>query len=79
MTINALLLFAAKSGEHTAEAPDSGLSAALIVGVLAGVVLMAVLLFTIFHRTTRASKGGVEPRPGEYRRGDPPFESLHRH
>lgn len=79
MTLTDVLLFAATSGEHSAEAPDGGLSAALIIGVLVGVVLIAALIFTVFHRTTRASKGGVEPRSDEFHRGDPPFESVHRH
>jgi hypothetical protein len=51
----------------------------LIIVVLACIALMAVILFTVFHRTTKASKGGVEPRPGEFHRGEPPFESFGRH
>ena len=78
MTFTDVLIFAASSGDNTAEAPDSGLSAALIIGVLVGVVLLAVVLFTVFHKTTRASRGGGEPPPGEFKRGEPPFESVHR-
>jgi hypothetical protein len=78
MTLASLLVLAADSGQNTQEAPDTGLSAALAIGVLLGIVLMAVILFTIFHRSTKASKGGVEPKPGEFERGDPPFESVGR-
>jgi hypothetical protein len=73
----ALLLFAADAGRG-AQDPGTGLSALLIVAVLVGVVLMAALLFGLFHRLSRSSRGGTQPRRREFRRGEPPFEGVAR-
>lgn len=77
--MQAALLVLAQSGAGRGEQdPGGGVSALLIVGVVLAVILMAAVLFAIFHRTTRASRGGVQPRRGEFRPGDPPLESLRR-
>jgi hypothetical protein len=80
MGITALLILAAdpNGAGRGAQDPGTGLSALLIVAVVLGVVLVAALLFAVFHYTTRASRGGVEPARGEFRRGDPPVESVGR-
>jgi hypothetical protein len=50
-----------------------------IIGVMLAIVLMVALLFAAMHRLSRASRGGVEAAPGEFRRrGGPPFESIAR-
>jgi hypothetical protein len=41
-------------------------------------VLLAALGFWLMHRLTSKSKGGVQPPPGEFERGNPPFESFGR-
>jgi hypothetical protein len=58
--------------------PGGGLSALLIVVTIVGVVLALAVLFMIFHRVSKASRGGVQPRAGEFERGNPPFESFGR-
>jgi hypothetical protein len=73
----ALLLFAADPGRGGQD-PGGGLSALLIVLVVLGIIVMAVLLFAAFHRLSRSSRGGVGPRQGEFRRGEPPFEGVAR-
>jgi hypothetical protein len=77
--MNALmaLLLAADPGRGGQD-PGGGLSALLIVLVVVGVVLALGALFALLHRASRASRGGVQPRPGEFRRGKPPFESFGR-
>jgi hypothetical protein len=72
--IDALLVLA----QHSQEAPDEGVGAGLIIGAIVLVVLVAAAIFFVFTRGSRASRGGVEPPPGERRRGDPPFESIER-
>jgi hypothetical protein len=55
-----------------------------LVVVVAVIVVAGVLaalfggLFGAFHLGSRASRGGVEPPPGDRHRGDPPFESIER-
>jgi hypothetical protein len=54
-----------------------GLGIGIIIGIVVGVILLFAAIFAIFARTTRASRGGVQPPPGE--RGTsrtPPFESV---
>jgi hypothetical protein len=58
--------------------PGSGLGLGLIAAVVVAVIVLAALGFMILHRLTRASKGGVQPRAGEFERGAPPLESLSR-
>ncbi|MDX6726994.1 MAG: hypothetical protein QOK49_1799 [Baekduia sp.] len=71
------LILAADAGRGGQD-PGAGTSLLLIAAVVVGVVLMAALLFGLLHKLTRASKGGVEPGAGEFRRGGPPFESFGR-
>jgi hypothetical protein len=76
LTIHALVL-AADAGRGGQD-PGTGIGLGLIAAIVVAVVLLAVAGFWLFHKLTRASKGGVEPGPGEYRRGSPPFESVGR-
>jgi hypothetical protein len=77
MTTTALIL-AADPGRGGQD-PGGGLSALLIVLVVVGVVLAFAALFFAFHKLSGRSRGGVEPRPDEFReRGNPPFESVSR-
>jgi hypothetical protein len=81
MGISAILLLAADpaGAGRGSQDPGGGLSALLIIAVVLGVILMAAVLFAIFHRASRASRGGVEPARDEFRRGEPPVESIRRH
>jgi hypothetical protein len=54
------------------------MGALIIAIVVLGVVACASLGFLFLHRSTKASRGGVEPPPGEFTRGDPPLESIGR-
>jgi hypothetical protein len=76
LTFQALVL-AADAGRGGQD-PGTGIGLGLIAAVVVTVVLLAVAGFWLFHRLTRASRGGVQPRPDEYRRGNPPFESIGR-
>jgi hypothetical protein len=72
------LILAAADPGRGGQDPGGGLSALLIVLVVVGVVLIAAALFGLFHKLSKASRGGVQPAPGEFRRGSPPFESVGR-
>ncbi|HEU4974968.1 MAG TPA: hypothetical protein VFT50_07730 [Baekduia sp.] len=71
------LIVAADAGRGGQD-PGAGTSLLLILAIVVAVVVGAAVLFGIFHRLTRASRGGVQPREGEFRRGTPPFESVGR-
>jgi hypothetical protein len=72
--VHALLVLA----QNSQEAPDEGVGAGLIVlGVVIALLVFGGIAF-VFVRSSRASRGGVEPPPGERRRGDPPFEGIER-
>jgi hypothetical protein len=58
--------------------PGGGLSALLIVVVVVGIVVAMAVLFLVVQRLTRGSRGGVQPKAGEFERGGPPFESFGR-
>jgi hypothetical protein len=58
--------------------PGGGIATALIVGAIVLVVVLLALIRLFFSRSTRASRGGVEPPEGERRRGNPPFEGIER-
>ena len=73
----ALLLLAADAGRGGQD-PGGGIGAGLIVLIVLAVIVGAALLFGAFHRLSRSSRGGVAPRRGEFRRGDPPFEGIGR-
>jgi peptidoglycan/LPS O-acetylase OafA/YrhL len=64
--------------QHTQSAPDDGLGVGLIVGTIAAVIVAAALIWFVFTRTTRRSRGGVEPKRGERHRGNPPVEGIER-
>jgi hypothetical protein len=51
---------------------------ALIVGTIVLVVVLFAIIFLVFGRGSRTSRGGVEPPEGERRRGGPPFEGVER-
>jgi hypothetical protein len=50
----------------------------LIVGTIVLVVVLLAIVFVVFGRGSRASRGGVEPPKGDRRRGSPPFEGVER-
>jgi hypothetical protein len=60
--------------------PDEGVGAGLIVGTIVAVIVVVAVLWFVFTRSTRRSRGGVEPPAGgaDRRRGEPPFESVER-
>jgi heme/copper-type cytochrome/quinol oxidase subunit 2 len=74
MTTLALTVLA----QHTQSAPSDGVGAGLIIGTILAVILAVAILFFIFTRVTRASRGGVEPPKGRRRRGNPPLEGIDR-
>lgn len=74
-----LALILAQATENTAVPPDEGTGLPIIFGVLALIVLLAVVLWTVIIRRSRASKGGVEAPPaetGQPHPGAPPLESV---
>jgi hypothetical protein len=77
MSLIGALILAADPGRGGQD-PGGGLSALLIVVVVLAIVAAMALLFFVLHRASRASRGGVEPKAGEFRRGGPPFESIGR-
>ncbi|HWH95204.1 MAG TPA: hypothetical protein VNT03_15190 [Baekduia sp.] len=77
MTTFAMFVLAADPGAGGQD-PGGGLSALLIAAVVVGVIALFAALFFAFHKLSGASKGGVEPKAGEFRRGSPPFESIGR-
>jgi hypothetical protein len=77
MSILATLVLAADPGRGGQD-PGGGLSALLIVAVVVAIVAVFAALFFAFHKLSGKSRGGVEPEPGEFRRGNPPFESVGR-
>jgi hypothetical protein len=78
MTTLALTILAANATENTQAAPDDGLGAALIIGTLVAVAIAAVVIWLLFTRLTRRSRGGVEAPEDSQRRGAPPFEGVER-
>jgi hypothetical protein len=77
MLITNALVLAADPGRGGQD-PGTGLGLGLIAAVVVAVILVAVAGFWLAHRLTSRSKGGVQPRSGEFRRGKPPFESIGR-
>jgi hypothetical protein len=68
----------AQGGGHTQSAPDDGVGAGLIIGTLVAVVVAAVVIWLLFTKLSRRSRGGVEAPESAQHRGDPPFESVER-
>jgi hypothetical protein len=66
--------------QNSQSAPSEGVGAGLIVGTIIGVIVAIAVIWFIFTRVTRRSRGGVEPPAGgdERRRGEPPFEGVER-
>jgi len=77
MTAMTALVLAADAGRGGQD-PGGGWSALAIVLVVLGVIALFAAIFFVFHRLSGASRGGVEPAPGEFQRGNPPFESFGR-
>jgi hypothetical protein len=78
MLITNMLLIAADAGRGGQD-PGLGLGLGLIAAIIVAVVVLAAAGFWVAHRLTRNSRGGVQPRPGEFQRSEPPFESIGRH
>jgi hypothetical protein len=66
------ILVLAQGAQSTQEAPDDGVSAALIIGAVLGIVLVLTILFLVVSKLTKASRGGVEPVPGSRAKGPAP-------
>jgi hypothetical protein len=64
--------------QHSQKAPSGGVGAGLIIGTIVAVIVALALIWFVFTRVTRRSRGGVEPRRGERRRGNPPVEGIER-
>jgi flagellar basal body-associated protein FliL len=77
MASSLALILAADPGRGGQD-PGGGLSALLIVLVVIGIVVAMAVLFLVVQRLTRGSRGGVQPKTGEFERGGPPFESFGR-
>ena len=77
MILAALFTLAQASG-NTQEAPEGGIGAALIIGTVVGIVLLFALIFWLFAKRSKASRGGVEPVAGSREQGPPPLESIDR-
>jgi hypothetical protein len=76
MTLLAVTVLA----QNSQTAPDEGVGAGLIVGTILGVIIAIAIIWLVFTRVTRRSRGGVEPPAGgaERHRGEPPFEGVER-
>jgi hypothetical protein len=74
MTTLALTVLA----QNSQSAPSDGVGAGLIVGTIVGIIVAIALIWLIFTRVTRRSRGGVEAPEGSQRRGDPPLEGIKR-
>jgi hypothetical protein len=64
--------------QNSQSAPDAGVGAGLIVGTIVGVIVALGLIWFVFTRMTRRSRGGVEAPEGSQHRGEPPLEGIER-
>ena len=64
--------------QNSQSAPDSGVGAGLIVGTIVGVIVALALIWLVFTRVTRRTRGGVEAPEGSQHRGSPPVEGIER-
>jgi hypothetical protein len=64
--------------QHSQSAPSGGVGAGLIIGTIVGVIVAIALIWLVFTRVTRRSRGGVEAPEGSQRRGNPPLEGIER-
>lgn len=71
------LLVLAQAGQNTQET-DPGVDPFLIVGTILGIIAAFAILWTIFTRASRRTRGGVEPPPRSQKAGNPPFEGIAR-
>jgi hypothetical protein len=74
MTTLALTVLA----QNSQSAPSDGVGAGLIVGTIVGVIVAIALIWLVFTRVTRRTRGGVEAPEGSQRRGNPPVEGIER-
>jgi hypothetical protein len=74
MTMLALTVLA----QNSQSAPSEGTGLGLIVGTIVGVIVAVALIWFVFTRMTKRSRGGVEPVEDERRRGNPPVEGIER-
>jgi hypothetical protein len=64
--------------QNSQKAPSSGVGAGLIIGTILAVIVAFALIWFVFTRMTKRSRGGVEPVEEERRRGNPPVEGVER-
>ena len=74
MTALALTVIA----QNSQSAPSDGVGAGLIVGTIVGVIVAIALIWFVFTRMTKRSRGGVEPVERDRPRGNPPVEGIER-
>jgi hypothetical protein len=74
MTLLALTVLA----QNSQQAPSSGKGIGLIIGTIVGVILAFALIWFVFTRMTKRSRGGVEPVERDRPRGNPPVEGIER-
>jgi hypothetical protein len=74
MTTLALTVIA----QNSQSAPSEGTGLGLIVGTIVGVIVAIALIWLVFTRMTKRSRGGVEPVEDERHRGNPPVEGIER-
>jgi hypothetical protein len=64
--------------QNSQSAPSTGTGAGLIIGTIVAVIVALALIWFVFTRMTKRSRGGVEPVEEERRPGNPPVEGIHR-